>query len=97
MPVNVETMRVEFPEFNSAGASLVSAKLADAATQLDEDTLGKHYEPALKQMTAHLIAMSPGGEFARLAPKDAAVDGAATVYERNLNRILACVPSAMVV
>lgn len=61
---------VEFPEFAPAfarSAAFVQAKLDHAARFCDAGVWGTRYERAVYLRAAHLIAMSPFGENARLA------------------------------
>lgn len=96
MAVTVDSIRNEFPEFAKTSPVIIAAKLADAAAQLTPESLGTMYDVALKNLTCHLIASTPGGEFARLDPAKEP-DGACTIYERVLNRVYEKVPGPMVI
>ena len=96
MAVTVEQIRAEFPEFVRTNEGLISAKLADARAMLNETAFGETHDQAVKYMAAHLVALSPGGEFARLDPNEQE-DGARTLYERQYTAVLRGVMGAMVV
>jgi hypothetical protein len=59
--------RVAFPEFGANVAdALINAKLADAANQIDPELYGPTTDQAHGLLTAHLLALAPGGQMARL-------------------------------
>jgi hypothetical protein len=81
MAVTTADIVTEFPEVANAPSAVLTARLADAErlTALD-------YDPALRDMRVkyyalELVALSPGGEFARLDPSKES-DGARSIYER---------------
>jgi len=86
VPVTVDQIKAEFPEFANTSDVIISAKIADAYGQLYPSGWGAAYEQAVKYQTCHLIACSPGGEFARLDPIKEP-DGATTLYERRYNQL----------
>jgi hypothetical protein len=94
--VTVEQIKAEFPEFANTSDSLIAAKIADAYGQLYPTSWGTGYDQAVKYQACHLIACSPGGEFARLDPNKEP-DGATTLYERYYNQLAQSVVAAMVV
>jgi len=94
--VTVEQIKTEFPEFANTSDVIISAKISDASGQLYPSGWGASYDQAVKYQACHLIARSPGGEFARLDPNKEP-DGATTLYERRYNEMLQSVVGAMVV
>jgi len=94
--VTVEQIKAEFPEFANTSDALIAAKIADAYEQLYPSGWGSGYDQAVKYQACHLIACSPGGEFARLDPNKEP-DGASTLYERRYNALQQSVVAAMVV
>lgn len=55
-----------FPEFTETPSTLVDASLADAALMVDADYFGSKADMAIRYYAAHLIAINPLGEMARL-------------------------------
>ena len=96
MAVSVEQLRSEFPEFANTNSGLLAGKIADATAMLSAAAFGELHDQAVKYMAVHLVALSPGGEFARLDPNEEA-DGARTLYERHYMAIARGVLGAMVV
>jgi hypothetical protein len=101
MTVTVQQFYVEFPEFARVKYELVSAKLADSEARVALDISGANpvlqpdgtmLDPArdmfVKYLTAATLALSPGGEFARLEPNKEP-DGARSIYERTFNQLQA--------
>lgn len=86
MPLTVEQLKAEFPEFAHTNPGLIAAKIADAYGLLNKSALGDHYEAAVKYQVCHLISLSPSGEFARFKKPDES--GATTTYERHLKYLL---------
>ncbi len=82
MAVTSAQIKAEFKEFANTADSLIDAKIADATGLLDEGAFGMKYDQAVKYMACHLIALSPGGEFARIKYPHLEADGATTMYER---------------
>lgn len=64
--MNIATFRTEFPEFDSADDTLVTALLARAEVSVDAETYGDRYDHAHGLLAAHLLACAPGGLMARL-------------------------------
>ncbi len=87
MAVTRQQLCAEFPEFASTSIAVVEAKLVEAASRCNAGEYGAQQDNAIKQLACHLIAMSPGGEFARLKYPHLEKDGAATIYERTFNSI----------
>lgn len=76
------TFFARYPEFVAKGfgsnAALVSAILAEAAVQLSAPVWGPLYDAGHGLLTAHLLAISPFGQQARMAAKD----GVTTYWRR---------------
>jgi hypothetical protein len=87
MAVTRQQLCAEFPEFASTSIAIVEAKLGEAALRCNAGEYGALHDLAIKQLACHLIAMSPGGEFARIKYPHLEQDGAATIYERTFNAI----------
>jgi hypothetical protein len=81
--VTVDQMLDHFPEFKRASFALISGKLADADAMIAADVPSPQREALVKYQAAALLALSPGGEFARLDPTKES-DGARSLYERQL-------------
>lgn len=79
--VDVDQIRIEFPEFARCKQELVQVKLADAEalTSIDYDATLR--DVRVKYLTVELLVLCPGGEFARLDPSKEP-DGARSIYER---------------
>lgn len=96
MAVSVQQLRSEFPEFVNTSSGLLAGKIADATAMLNAHAFGEMHDQAVKYLAAHLVALSPGGEFARLDASEEN-DGARTLYERQYMAIAKGVLGAMVV
>lgn len=96
MAVSVEQLRTEFPEFAHTDEGLLAGKIADAMAMLNAHAFGDAHDQAIKYMAAHLVALTPNGEFARLDPNEEE-DGARTLYERQYMTLSRGVLGAMVV
>jgi hypothetical protein len=94
--VTVDQIKAEFTEFANTDAQLVSSKIADATAMLNAIAFGERYDFVTKYLACHLVALSPGGEFARLDPNKEP-DGARTLYEREYLRFLRALAGPMVV
>jgi len=70
MAVSVESFLESHPEFTPAGASLIGEKLAEAALEVDVALWGVRADTGIKLTAAHLLAVSPFGQQARLVSKD---------------------------
>ena len=64
--------RLRFPEFDSASDTLVDGFLAQAWRRIDEEVWGEKADDGHGLLTAHLLALSPHGQMARLTQKDVA-------------------------
>lgn len=89
MPLAVSDITDSFPELARAGNALIAVKLeeAEAATAQDFASDTGLRDLVVKYETAHLVAMSPSGEFARLDPNKEP-DGARSIYERQLKQFI---------
>ncbi len=88
MAVTVASFKVGFPEFIPAGDTLIANKLAAAVLQVDASVWGSKTDLGVELTTAHLLALSPLGQSARLVNKDGS-----TIYERRLVEMMAQVTS----
>ena len=74
-----------YPEFTAAPQASVVAHILTALRRTPTDIWGDHQSAGVFSLTAHLTAMSPGGEAMRLS-------GETTIYQKErdlLNRIVA--------
>jgi hypothetical protein len=94
--VTVAQLKAEFPEFAHTDPVLIAAKLRDAQGSVNESAFGGHHDTAVLYYTAHLISLSPSGEFARLVASEQS-DGASSTYERHYRRIVRGLAGPMVV
>ena len=80
MAVDAAQMQAEFPEFADIPVDDITAKIADAVLFVNTTTWGEFTDLGVKYMAAHLLAISPFGEIAKLDAKDGS-----TVYLRTFN------------
>lgn len=80
-----------FPELESAGDSLILAKLGEAHRSIRPEEFGDQYPDAVGYTAAILIATSPYGANTRLA------DEATTTYQKALERIVQTIPAGPLV
>ena len=59
--------RVRFPEFADLADSLVTAKIGEAQRRCDAGLWGSKYQDGVFYLAAHLLAISPFGQDARLS------------------------------
>ncbi len=88
MAVDFGSFVGDFPEFESAGRSLVESKIADAVLDIDTTVWGAKTDIGVKYLTAHILALSPFGQQARLVSKDGS-----TTYMKHLKREMRSVTS----
>lgn len=88
-PLTLDQFKTAFPEFRTAEMGLVNAKLSEAYQQIDLsvwDTGANGPKSGIGQgyLTAHLLALSPFGQNARMVAKN----GTTTywVHYKNLQR-----------
>ncbi len=67
-----------YPEFGESSPALVAAKLAEAELQVDAAVCGAQTDIMHGLTTAHLLALSPFGQNARMVSKE----GTTTYGER---------------
>lgn len=77
------TFRALFPEFRTAPDDLVSSRLDMAAVQIDPAIWGPRAGEGQAYLAAHLLAISPGGVFARLISQDGT-----TVYKTRYDEMV---------
>lgn len=84
-----------FPAFRKTDKAVVEAKLAEARRLIDTAVWGTLADDGIGYLAAHLLAMMPGGEHARLVPRNAKpVRGEAlTTYERQYKKLQRTVAS----
>lgn len=71
MTVDVESFLESFPEFRPAEAALIKPMIAKAVIQVDAAVWGTlKTDLGVELLTAHLLAISPFGQNARLVSKD---------------------------
>lgn len=69
--MDITAFRVKYPEFASASDdTFIQVFLDAAADRIDSDYWGKYYDQAHGLLAAHLLAIAPNGQFARLQSKD---------------------------
>ncbi len=78
----VTTFVASFEEFSETDDELVQAKLNEAELLIDLVVWGKFATLGHGYMTAHLLAMSPGGNAAKLVKNDS------TTYEQHYKRLV---------
>jgi hypothetical protein len=83
--VNLATFRDVFPEFGTSIApeatdEQIQAQLDFAAQSISASIFGGSYEQAHGLLAAHYIALAPGGQQARLDPKQVQQTETSTTY-----------------
>lgn len=69
--MDVSGFLASFPEFGKGTAlTLVGAKLAEATLQVSPSVWGALTDTGIGYLTAHLLALSPSGQNARMVAKD---------------------------
>lgn len=69
MAVTFTTLRVRYPEFVPTPEALITASIVDAELMVDRTVYGSKSDMAVTSYAAHLIAINPLGEMARLDKK----------------------------
>ena len=69
MAVTAAIIKAEFPEFDELDDAVILPKIADAVLCVNAETWGDRADLGVKYMTAHLLAISPLGEQAKLVAK----------------------------
>lgn len=95
MAVNYETFIEGFPEFAEVEKPYVERKIAEATRQVDTAVWRDKADDGISYLAAHLLALSPFGQNARLVPPNAKAtrDEALTTYEREYQRMVRMVAS----
>lgn len=95
MAIDSSSFLTDFPEFDSTPVKDINAKIAQAELQVDAKIWGTKADLGVGYLTAHLLAMSSNGQFARLVPAKmkATREDALTTYEREYKRIMRMVAS----
>ncbi len=88
MAVSIDDVKASFPEFDlgtDPQNALITAKLAEAAAQVDASLFQNsvNADSAVKYLCAHLLALSPAGINARLAKI-----GDSTIYYSTYQRLI---------
>ena len=81
------TFLVSFPEFTSIDSAYVHAKLDEAELQIDPDVWGTLETAGHGYLAAHLLALSPFGNTAKLDVSKSVT----TTYERHYRRLVGMV------
>jgi len=84
--MDLATFREDFPEFETASDTLVQKVLTKAGEQFDSSVWGTYLQTGHGLLTAHLLAIAPQGQFARLD-----TDKAQTTYGAEYQKLLAAV------
>lgn len=77
LAVSVKLFTRRFPEFRDTDAGLLEECLTEAELFVDAKVWGARREAGIKMRAAHLVAMNPLGEKARLKKDDST-----TIYEK---------------
>ncbi len=85
-----DTFVVSFEEFSETDRPNVQAKLDEAALDIDQTVWGTRATKGHGYLTAHLLAMSPMGNAAKLVAKDGT-----TTYETHYKRLLRIVTAGI--
>ena len=70
MAVDRAIFLARFPEFEPASPAMVEASLKEAIRNVDSTVFGTKTDDAVSWKCAHLLAISPFGQQARLISKD---------------------------
>jgi hypothetical protein len=65
-PIDLATWRSLFPEFATAPDILVQSRIDQAALRIEPLVWGERSGEGQAFLTAHLLTLAPGGQFARL-------------------------------
>jgi len=68
--VDRATFLARFPEFEPASKSMIEEAIAEATRGVDAGVWREKADDGIKWRTAHLLAISPFGQQARLMSKD---------------------------
>jgi hypothetical protein len=81
--LTVDAFVLAFPEFSEVDAPYLQSKIDEAGRQIDPNTWGVRADDGQAYLAAHLLALSPLGNAAKLVAKDGS-----TTYEKHYKRIL---------
>jgi len=70
MVVDFHDFLARFPEFEPADSSMVASAIAEATRGVDASVWGDKTEDGIRWLAAHLLAITPWGQQARLVSKD---------------------------
>lgn len=70
MTVERRDFLARFPEFEPASKSMIEAALDEAERNVDAELFADKTDDAIRWKAAHLLAISPFGQQARLIAKD---------------------------
>lgn len=85
MAVTESSLKTRFPEFNNATTALVEASISDAQSLVDSAWYGSKTDMAVTYLAAHLLAMNPLAELARLTFKESG--RITTAYEQLYKKV----------
>lgn len=72
MAVTLPQFRNTFEEFRSTDDASIKAKLVLAATMIEPSVWGRKADFGMLYLTAHLVALGPAGQNAKLKPENLA-------------------------
>ena len=85
MTVTVEEFIAHFPEFDECEVPFLQSYLDDANARIDRSVWGEPKgDIGQKYLTAHMLALSPFGQQARLVAKGAST----STYEKHYTRLM---------
>jgi hypothetical protein len=70
MAVSRASFLARFPEFEPAPPLMIDEAIAEAVTRVDSGVWGNKTDAGVRWRAAHLLAISPFGQQARLVSKD---------------------------
>lgn len=70
MTVERRDFLARFPEFEPASKAMIESAIAEAGRNVDADIFDTKTDDAIRWKAAHLLAISPFGQQARLSSKD---------------------------
>ena len=86
--MDVAEFLLRFPVFEGTPPTLIDAKLAEATRGVDAEVFGDKTEDAIGYKTAHLLAIEPFGQTARLE-----ADDGETTYSKRFHKLVKSVTS----
>jgi hypothetical protein len=88
MAVTSDSFLAFFPEFQPAGIRQIDEAIAEAVRNTDAAVWGDKTDDGVKWLAAHLLALSPFGQQARLSSKE----GKSTYGKRRRQLVLSTTP-----